>query len=217
MVYCSNFTGAWTSNLSLFQGSLATRCSLKQLVGFKFYRRHAAINRVHPLEHWNPARNGPFPADQKALPSLEALLLAYLLHFTTNHHSRLSPPDTFLRERSSNSLARASQQHHLRERRGGTWLHAWEEGVLKCNSLNGISSHIIIVISAWSCWLGAAPLMKRQIYQHGLDMFPLPCIPNEKNPTKPNQNKEGQLMKNNFPVTQMLFVSVFPPARCKNG
>lgn len=28
----------------------------------------------------------------------------------------------------------------------------------------------------------------------------------------PNQNKEGQLTKNNFPVTQMLFVSVFPVA-----
>lgn len=34
------------------------RCSPEQLVGFKFYRRQAVINRVHPLEHWNPTWNG---------------------------------------------------------------------------------------------------------------------------------------------------------------
>lgn len=191
MVYCSNFTTACTSNLSLFQGLLATCCSLEQLVGFKFYRRGAEINRVHPLEHWNPTQNRLFTADQKALLSLQAFLPAYLLHFTANHHSRRSPPETFLQARSSNSLALASQQQHLHTQRGGTWLHALKEGVSKCNSLNCISSHVIIAIPAWSCWLGAAPLMKCQVYQHGLNMFPLSCIPNEKNPDPTKTKKDN--------------------------
>lgn len=83
---------------------------------------------------------------------------------------------------------------------GGTWLHDLEESAFKCNSLNCISSHIIIVIPAWSCWLGAVPLMQHQTYQHGLNVVsPLLCSKWEKKKKKKKRTQRGTINEKQFP------------------
>lgn len=187
--------------------------SLGQLVGFTFYRRHAAITRVRPLEPWNPTRNRPFtesspeprgfpsslPVTSHCQPPLKALSSQDL----APREKQQFPGSGFTSSPPAHMAGRpltACLEGRQLETQFSP-LHFFPHNY--CNPclkllIRSSSSNEMPDLSAWI----------RQVSSLLYSKWKKP---------KPNQNKEGQLMKISFPVTQMLFVSVFPAAHCKNG